>query len=164
MHIQNSAVSSPVERVDNPTVLEFKRCCDDVDWPLPSYGSEWASGLDLSAAVDTTITMAPGEIKLIPTGWAVAVPHGYEGQVRPRSGVAFKKGLTIINTPGTVDSDYRGEIFMAMVNLGSIPQEIKRGDRLAQLVIIKVERPQVKVMEVLSETIRGEGGFGSTGF
>jgi dUTP pyrophosphatase len=144
--------------------LEFKRCSPDESWPLPGYGSDWASGLDLSAAVESDITMAPGEIKLIPTGWAVAVPHGYEGQVRPRSGVAFKKGLTIINTPGTVDSDYRGEIFMAMVNLGAVPQVIKRGDRLAQLVIIKVERPRLEVREELSPTLRGDGAFGSTGF
>ncbi|MDR1313257.1 MAG: dUTP diphosphatase [Deltaproteobacteria bacterium] len=144
-------------------VLEFKRVDKDPDWPLPARGSEWASGLDLAAAVEGELTMSPGEIRLIPTGWAVAVPHGYEGQVRPRSGAASKRGLTVINTPGTVDSDYRGEISLAMVNLSGASQKIARGDRLAQLVIAKVERPKVVLKEELSETGRGEGGFGSTG-
>ncbi|MDR3153935.1 MAG: dUTP diphosphatase [Deltaproteobacteria bacterium] len=144
-------------------VLEFKRVDKDPSWPLPSRGSEWASGFDLPAAVEGELTMAPGEIRLVPTGWAVAVPHGYEGQVRPRSGTALKKGLTVINTPGTIDSDYRGEISLALVNLGREPQRISRGDRLAQLVIMKVERPRVVVVETLAETSRGAGGFGSTG-
>ncbi|MDR1040314.1 MAG: dUTP diphosphatase [Deltaproteobacteria bacterium] len=144
-------------------VLEFKRVDKDPAWPLPARGSEWASGLDLAAAVEGEITLAPGEIRLIPTGWAVAVPHGFEGQVRPRSGAAAKRGLTVINSPGTVDSDYRGEISMAMVNLSGKPQPVSRGDRLAQLVIIRVERPKVVLVEALSETGRGEGGFGSTG-
>jgi dUTP pyrophosphatase len=110
------------------------------------------------------VVLAPGERRLVPTGWAVAVPFGYEGQVRPRSGVAAKKGLTVINTPGTIDSDYRGEIFLAMVNLDSVPQELKRGDRLAQLVVSKVERPEVEIADELPATERGSGGFGSTGF
>jgi dUTP pyrophosphatase len=144
-------------------LIEFKRVDSDPAWPIPSRGSEWASGLDLAAAVEGEIVLAPGEIRLIPTGWAVAVPHGYEGQVRPRSGVAAKRGLTIINSPGTVDSDYRGAIFMAVVNLSGQSQKVARGDRLAQLVIARVERPRVVLKEVLSETERGEGGFGSTG-
>jgi dUTP pyrophosphatase len=149
----------PHEKVE----IEFKRVDSDPSWPLPARGSEWASGLDLAAAVEGEILLAPGEIRLIPTGWAVAVPHGFEGQVRPRSGAAAKRGLTIINTPGTVDSDYRGAVFMAIVNLSSQPQKVSRGDRLAQLVIARVERPKVVLKEVLSETVRGEGGFGSTG-
>jgi dUTP pyrophosphatase len=155
---------SPQEPSSNKLSLKFKRYTDDQSWPVPAYGSEWASGLDLAAAVPGPVTIAPGEIKLIPTGWAVAIPFGYEGQVRPRSGVAYKKGLTVINTPGTIDSDYRGEISLAMVNLGPVAQEVSRGDRLAQLVISKVERPGLEVLEVLPETVRGEGGFGSTGF
>ncbi|MDR2338547.1 MAG: dUTP diphosphatase [Deltaproteobacteria bacterium] len=155
----------PSQEASKPKpTLQFKRCCDDESWPVPAYGSQWASGLDLAAAVDGPFTIAPGEIRLIPTGWAVAVPYGYEGQVRPRSGVALKKGLTIINTPGTIDSDYRGEISLAMVNLGPVAQEVRRGDRLAQLVISKVERPSLEILEALSDTARGEGGFGSTGF
>ncbi|MDR2199156.1 MAG: dUTP diphosphatase [Deltaproteobacteria bacterium] len=144
--------------------LRFKRCAADPTWPAPAYGSEWASGLDLAACLDDPVVLAPGERRLVPTGWAVAVPFGYEGQVRPRSGVAAKKGLTVINTPGTIDSDYRGEIFLAMVNLDSVPQELKRGDRLAQLVVSKVERPEVEIADELPATERGSGGFGSTGF
>jgi dUTP pyrophosphatase len=147
-----------------PPVLAFKRCCADESWPLPSYGSKWAAGLDLAAAIDEPVTLRPGEVRLIRSGWAAAIPQGFEGQVRPRSGVALKKGLTIINTPGTIDSDYRGEICMAMVNLGQTPQEIRRGDRLAQMVIARVERPVLKVEESLPDTARGSGGYGSTGF
>jgi dUTP pyrophosphatase len=147
----------------SPTIL-FKRCLDDPAWPVPAFGSEWASGLDLAAALDGPVVMAPGEIRLIPTGWAVAIPNGYEGQVRPRSGVALRKGLTVINTPGTIDSDYRGEISLAMVNLGREPQTVSRGDRLAQLVISRVERPALRVAESLPGTARGDGAFGSTGF
>jgi dUTP pyrophosphatase len=154
----------PLNFQGGPPVLEFKRCSGDPDWPLPSYGSEWASGLDLAACVDAPFTLAPGEVRLVRSGWAAAIPCGFEGQVRPRSGVALKKGLTIINTPGTVDSDYRGEICMAVVNLGGVPQEVNRGDRLAQLVISRVERPRIEVRERLSETARGGGGYGSTGF
>ncbi|MDR2349354.1 MAG: dUTP diphosphatase [Deltaproteobacteria bacterium] len=144
--------------------LEIKRADGDDSWPLPSRGSEWASGLDLSAHVDEPVLIPKGEIRLIPTGWRVAIPPGYEGQLRPRSGVAFKRGLTVINSPGTIDSDYRGEIFLAMVNLGPVDQTVTRGERLAQLVISRVERPELVLKETLSDTPRGEGGFGSTGF
>jgi dUTP pyrophosphatase len=144
-------------------IVEFKRADEDESWPLPARGTEWASGLDLSAHLDEPVEISKGEIKLIPTGWRVAIPPGYEGQIRPRSGVAFKRGLTIINTPGTIDSDYRGEIFLAMVNLGPVSQIVTRGERLAQLVVSKVERPEVVLKEILTDTPRGEGGFGSTG-
>jgi dUTP pyrophosphatase len=143
--------------------LKFKRVTGDSEWPLPSYGSAEAAGLDLKAAVEAPVSIAPGAIKLIPTGWAVAVPCGYEGQVRPRSGLALKQGLTLINTPGTIDSDYRGEVGLAMINLGDKEVIINRGDRLAQLVINKVERPALMLAEDLEETVRGRGGFGSTG-
>jgi dUTP pyrophosphatase len=144
-------------------VLKFKRVSPDPDWPLPAYGSAKASGLDLKAAVTEPVRLAPGAIALIPTGWAVAVPDGYEGQVRPRSGLALRQGLTVVNTPGTIDADYRGEIGLAMINLGPKEVVVSRGDRLAQLVVGKVERPVVLAAEELEETARGAGGFGSTG-
>ncbi|MDR1545977.1 MAG: dUTP diphosphatase [Deltaproteobacteria bacterium] len=143
-------------------VVRFKRTVDDPDWPLPSWGSAKASGLDLAAAVTEPVTIAPGAIVLIPSGWSAAIPDGWEGQVRPRSGLALRHGLTVINAPGTIDSDYRGEIGLAMVNLGAQPVTVKRGDRLAQLVIARVERPEL-VQGELDVTDRGEGGFGSTG-
>ncbi|MDR1166736.1 MAG: dUTP diphosphatase [Deltaproteobacteria bacterium] len=160
--MSDSINPSDATRADSP-VLYFQRKAADPAWPLPARGSEWASGLDLSACVDADLTINAGEIKLIPTGWAVAVPHGYEGQVRPRSGVAAKLGLTVINTPGTVDSDYRGEIFIALVNLSGEPRAVSRGQRLAQLVICPVIRPQAVLVEELTETVRGSGAFGSTG-
>jgi dUTP pyrophosphatase len=140
-----------------------KRVASDPGWPAPSFGSPSAAGLDLAACLDEPVTIEAGAIRLIPTGWAVAIPEGYEGQVRPRSGVALKRGLTLINAPGTIDSDYRGEIGLAMINLGREAAVICRGDRLAQLVISRVFRPELAVIEVLSETERGEWGFGSTG-
>jgi dUTP pyrophosphatase len=144
-------------------VVRLKKVTDDPDWPAPSLGSKGAAGFDLAACLTEPIALAPGAIKLIPSGWAVAIPEGYEGQVRPRSGLALRQGLTLINTPGTIDSDYRGEIGLAVINLG--PQEaiIERGVRLAQLVINKVERPHLEICTELDETQRGQGGFGSTG-
>jgi dUTP pyrophosphatase len=147
---------------DSPPELRFKRVTDDPDWPLPTFGSAGSAGLDLAAAVTEPTTIAKGAVALIPTGWAVAVPAGFEGQVRPRSGLALRKGLTVINSPGTIDSDYRGEIGLAMINLGPEPVIVNRGDRLAQLVIARVERLVARIGE-LDETDRGEGGFGSTG-
>ena len=145
--------------------LEFKRVrpSEDADLPVPSWQTYGASGLDLAAGVREPLTLAPGGIALVPTGWAVALPAGYEGQVRPRSGLALKKGLTMVNSPGTIDWDYRGEIQLPMINLGPAPVIIRRGDRIAQLVVSKVERPTLEVVEVLSATGRGADGFGSTG-
>lgn len=147
-----------------PLRLEFKRLRpdEDADLPVPAWQTAGAAGLDLAAGVREPLTLAPGAIALVPTGWAVALPEGYEGQVRPRSGLALKKGLTLVNTPGTIDSDYRGEVQLPMINLGSEPVTIQRGDRVAQLVINKVEHPILLVVEELSDTIRGAGGFGST--
>ncbi len=144
--------------------LEFMRLRveEDLDLPLPARQTAGAAGLDLSAGVREAVTLAPGAIALIPTGWAVAIPEGYEGQVRPRSGLALKKGLTLVNTPGTIDSDYRGEIQLPMINLGSEAVAINRGDRVAQLIIAKVENPEILLVEELSRTRRGCGGFGST--
>jgi dUTP pyrophosphatase len=144
--------------------LEFKRVRpqEDGDLPVPAWKTAGAAGLDLAAGVREPLTLAPGAIALVPTGWALAIPEGYEGQVRPRSGLALKKGLTLVNTPGTIDSDYRGEVQLPMINLGLEPVTIQRGERVAQLVINKVERPAVLVVEELSDTVRGSGGFGST--
>ena len=145
--------------------LEFKRVrpLEDADLPVPAWQTAGASGLDLAAGVREPLSLAPGEIALVPTGWALALPTGYEGQIRPRSGLALKKGLTLVNTPGTIDCDYRGEVQLPMINLGPAPVTIRRGDRLAQLVVAKVERPLLFVVETLAPTDRGAGGFGSTG-
>jgi dUTP pyrophosphatase len=145
--------------------LELKkvRPLEDADLPVPAWQTAGASGLDLAAGVPEPLTLAPGDIALVPTGWAVALPVGYEGQIRPRSGLALKKGLTMANSPGTIDWDYRGEIQLAMINLGKTPVTIRRGDRIAQLVVAKTERPVLEVVETLSATDRGTEGFGSTG-
>lgn len=144
--------------------LEFKRVRpkEDGDLPVPAWQTAGAAGLDLAAGVREPLTLAPGAIALVPTGWAASIPEGYEGQIRPRSGLALKKGLTLVNTPGTIDWDYRGEIQLPMINLGPEAVTIQRGERVAQLVINKVERPLVVVVEELSDTVRGSGGFGST--
>lgn len=127
----------------------------------PQYASQGAAGLDLRSAID--VELAPMERKLVPTGVRVAIPTGHEGQVRPRSGLALKHGVGMVNAPGTIDSDYRGEICVLLINLGSDNVTFQRGDRIAQLVICPVARAELVQVEVLSETIRGEGGFGSTG-
>jgi dUTP pyrophosphatase len=133
--------------------------------PLPAYQSEHAAGLDLLAAVSSagSITIAPGARALVPTGLAIALPDGYEAQVRPRSGLAARDGLTILNSPGTIDADYRGEIQVLLVNLGSEPVVVSRGMRIAQLVIAPVVRAHIVETTSLDKTSRGSGGFGSTG-
>ena len=135
------------------------------DLPLPSYHSALAAGLDLIAAVpaDRALKLAPGARALIPTGIAVALPPGTEAQVRPRSGLAVRHGLTVLNAPGTIDADYRGEIQVLLVNLGGEAVAITRGMRIAQLVVATVARAQLREVESLDETTRGTGGFGSTG-
>ncbi|HMI40712.1 MAG TPA: dUTP diphosphatase [Sphingomicrobium sp.] len=129
--------------------------------PLPSYASEGAAGLDVVAAED--LTLAPGARHAVATGFAFAIPPGYEIQVRPRSGLALKHGITCLNTPGTIDCDYRGEVKVILANLGSEPFEVKRGERIAQLVPAPVLRAEFAEVESLDETHRGAGGFGSTG-
>lgn len=146
-----------------PVTLELKRLEHGRDLPLPAYQSVLAAGLDLLAAVDGTITLAPGARALVPTGLAMALPAGFEAQVRPRSGLAAKHGVTVLNTPGTIDADYRGELKVILINLGDDPFEISRGDRIAQMVIAPVLQADIVEVEVLSETERGSGGFGSTG-
>jgi len=141
--------------------ISRKEGCDDI--PLPRYMSEHASGMDICAAVEKDIILRPGERKLIPTGFSVAVPSGFEVQMRPRSGLAVKHGISIVNAPGTIDADYRGEIRIILINLGSEPFTIKRGMRIAQMVIQMV--PVCRLIEVdeLDETTRNTGGFGHTG-
>jgi len=135
------------------------------DLPLPSYQTAHAAGLDLLAAVSATdpVTLAPGERSLVPTGIAVALPEGYEAQVRPRSGLAVRHGLTVLNSPGTIDADYRGEIQVLLANLSNAQVTITRGMRVAQLVVAPVVRAQILEVASLDKTQRGSGGFGSTG-
>ena len=134
------------------------------DLPLPAYATADSAGLDLLAAIDTPIELAPGERKLVPTGLKIALPAGYEAQVRPRSGLALKHGITLLNSPGTIDADYRGEIGVILVNLGQQSFTIQRGERIAQMVVAPVSRLAWREQsEELTQTARGEGGFGSTG-
>ena len=131
--------------------------------PLPSYMSDHAAGLDLAADLDEPIELAPGARALVPTGLAIAIPPGYEGQVRPRSGRAVAEGLTVLNAPGTIDADYRGEVRVLVVNLGQATIRVSRGDRIAQLVVAPVVRVAWSEVATLPPTTRGGGGFGSTG-
>jgi dUTP pyrophosphatase len=133
------------------------------DLPLPSRATSGSSGFDLHAAVDTDQRIEPGARALIPTGLRIAVPHGYEAQVRPRSGLALRHGIVLPNSPGTIDSDYRGEIRVILLNAGSEPFTLRRGDRIAQLVIAPVVAAELQLVDELDETARGAGGFGHTG-
>jgi dUTP diphosphatase len=133
--------------------------------PLPTYHSEHAAGLDVVAGVpgNAPVELAPGARALIPTGFALELPPGFEAQLRPRSGLALKSGVTILNSPGTIDADYRGEVKLLLVNLGSEPFTVRRGERIAQLVVARVEHARIEPVPELGGTSRGEGGFGSTG-
>lgn len=135
----------------------------DIEVPIPRYQTEGAVGMDLSAAVASDVSIEHGERRLIPTGIAVAIPPGYEGQIRPRSGLALRHGVTVLNTPGTIDPDYRGELAVLLVNLGGAAFVVRRGDRIAQLVICPVARAELVEVASLDETARGGGGYGSTG-
>jgi dUTP pyrophosphatase len=130
--------------------------------PLPSYMTRLAAGMDLFAAVVEQTTILPGERKLVPTGIMVALPEGYEAEVRPRSGLALKHGVTLVNTPGTIDADYRGEVGVILINHGSMPFVVRRGDRIAQMVVHRICRVVWDACNVLSPTERGDGGFGHT--
>jgi dUTP pyrophosphatase len=149
------------ERVE----VRVTRLPHGADLPLPEYQSALAAGLDLLAAVpaDAPIELAPGERALVPTGIAIALPAGFEGQVRPRSGLASRHGVTVLNTPGTVDADYRGELQVILVNLGAGPFIVSRGMRIAQLVVAPVQRIKLVEVDALDTTVRAQGGFGSTG-
>jgi dUTP pyrophosphatase len=130
---------------------------------LPAYATTGAAGMDLCAALDRPVTLAPGARALVPTGIEIALPAGFEAQVRPRSGLALKHGVTVLNSPGTVDSDYRGEISVVLINLGEAPFSIARGDRIAQLVVAQVASARWAETAALAATARGRGGYGSTG-
>ena len=147
-----------------PTIhIRRLRSEEDADIPLPRYMTPQSAGLDICAALEENLTLACGQIALIPSGFAIALPSGYEAQIRPRSGLAVKHGIGIINSPGTIDADYRGEIKVGIINLGSEAYTIKRGDRIAQMVIQRVYQAQFRVVAELDETDRNDGGFGSTG-
>ncbi|NLX58472.1 MAG: dUTP diphosphatase [Phycisphaerae bacterium] len=146
-----------------PITLQIRRKpgCEDI--PLPRYMSDAAAGMDLCAANSEPIVLEPGQIRLVPTGLYVAIPRGYEGQVRPRSGLALKHGLTLVNAPGTIDADYRGEVGIIVGNIGSQPYTIERGTRIAQLVVAPVVQAEIEIVDELDATTRGHGGFGHTG-
>ena len=130
---------------------------------LPGYATGASSGVDLQAFIEEPIVLKPLDRALVPTGIFIGIPEGYEAEVRPRSGMAVKHGITVLNTPGTIDADYRGEVKVILINLGGEPFTVNSGDRIAQMVFKKVARVDWMAVEVLSETVRGEGGFGSTG-
>jgi dUTP pyrophosphatase len=144
------------------TVL-LQRLPHGADLPLPAYETEGAAGLDLRAAIAEPVTLAPGMRTLVPTGLSMQLPAGFEGQIRPRSGLALRHGVTVLNAPGTVDSDYRGEVSVVLINHGSEPFTVTRGDRIAQLVIAPVTHARLSEVAALDETARGAGGYGSTG-
>jgi len=150
--------------MDIPNVLFYQQP-EARDLPLPHYATEGAAGMDLRAAVpaEQALIIEPGKWALVPTGLRIALPHGYEAQVRPRSGLALKHGIGVLNSPGTIDEDYRGEIGIILFNFGSEPFQIQRGDRIAQMVFQKVEKLNVVACEELPESKRGDGGFGHTG-
>ena len=151
-----------MKRVDKVRV-KIRQLPGGEDLPLPTYMSKRASGMDLYAAVEKEVTIKPGRMMLIPTGIQVAIPAGFEGQIRPRSGLALKHGLSIVNSPGTVDSDYRGTVGVILINQGEKSFSIKRGDRIAQLVISPVVQAELEPVEELENTSRDQGGFGHTG-
>lgn len=143
--------------------LRIKRLEHGRDLPLPHYATPGAAGLDLLAAVAETLELAPGARLAVPTGIAIELPQGFEAQVRPRSGLALNHGITCLNTPGTVDSDYRGEVKVILINHGAAPFAITRGMKIAQMVIARHEQAEIEEVDALSDSVRGAGGFGSTG-
>ena len=147
-----------------PTIA-IRRLDHGRDMPLPAYETEQAAGMDLRAAIapEETLVLAPGKRVAIPTGLAIALPPGFEAQARPRSGLALKQGITLLNSPGTIDADYRGELKVILINHGTEPATIRRGERIAQVVIAPVTRAVLEEADTLDETERGAGGFGSTG-
>ncbi len=145
----------------DPITIAIRRLAHGADLPLPTYATAGAAGMDVVAA--ESLTLAPGARHAVATGFAIAIPSGYEVQVRPRSGLALKHGVTCLNTPGTIDSDYRGEVRVILANLGDAPFAVRRGDRIAQLVPAPVLRATLDEVVTLDDTVRGDGGFGSTG-
>ena len=147
----------------NSVRVELKRLPESEGLPLPAYMTAHAAGADLCAAIDVDLTLLPGARALVPTGFSIALPPGFEAQIRPRSGLALRSGVTCLNTPGTIDADYRGPVAVILANLGSEPVIIRRGDRIAQMIVAPVVQAQFDVVDELADTERGAGGFGSTG-
>ncbi|MAL79215.1 MAG: dUTP diphosphatase [Sneathiella sp.] len=147
----------------NDVTISITRLPHGADLPLPAYETADSAGMDIRAAVDEPVDIRPGGRALIPTGFKMALPRGYEAQIRPRSGLALKKGITLPNTPGTIDADYRGEVGIILMNMGEENFRIERGDRIAQMIIAPVLQARWQEVKTLDETTRGEGGFGSTG-
>lgn len=148
---------------NTPVPLMIRRLPHAADLPVPAYMSAGAAGCDLAAAIAEPVLLAPGRRALIPTGFAIALPRGFEAQVRPRSGLALRHGITTLNSPGTIDSDYRGEVHVLLVNLGDEPVMVRRGDRIAQMVVAPVARAEWHLVGELPPSDRGSGGFGHTG-
>ncbi len=148
---------------DCPIKIRVRRKPGCADVPLPAPGSAHAAGLDIAAAVEGPVTLAPGQIRLIPAGFYMALPPGWEAQIRPRSGLALRHGVTCVNSPGTIDADYRGEVAVVLGNFGREPFVVTRGMRIAQMVVKPAYRVELVVVEELDETARGHGGFGHTG-
>lgn len=147
-----------------PTIKILRlRPATESDIPLPRYMTPQSAGMDICAAIENELTLEKGEITLLPTGFAIALPPGFEAQIRPRSGLAVKYGIGLINSPGTIDADYRGEVKIALINLGQAPYTFHRGDRIAQMVIQKVYQAQLQAVLQLDDTTRSTGGFGHTG-
>ena len=142
-------------------LLKIKKGCEDL--PIPKYATSGSSGLDLSADVEGEVVLMPGEIKLISSGIYISIPEGYEAEIRPRSGLALKHGISLVNTPGTIDSDYRGLLSLIMINHGKEPFTIRRGERVAQMVIKEVIKADIEITDGLGDTVRSSGGFGHTG-
>jgi dUTP pyrophosphatase len=157
-----AAVGSSILRGMANPIIQLLRC-GPVSVPIPRYATDHAAGLDLHAAIETATTLRPGMRKLIPTGLRAAIPVGFEGQVRPRSGLALRHGITVLNSPGTIDADYRGEIGIVLINHGQETVTLNPLERIAQLVIAPATRAQLELVERLDVTPRGEGGYGSTG-
>ena len=149
----------------SPPTIRFRRIdpAADADIPLPRYMTPQAAGMDLHAALTQDLIMESGDIRLVPTGLMMAIPNGYEAQIRPRSGLAVKHGIGLINSPGTIDADYRGEVQVALINLGKHPYTVRRGDRIAQMIIHRVYQAELEEVGFLDETSRNAGGFGHTG-
>jgi dUTP pyrophosphatase len=147
----------------NDVAIAMQRLPHGADLALPALATDFSAGADLVAAVTESVVLAPGQHALIPTGFAIQLPGGYEAQVRPRSGLAIEHGVTILNSPGTIDADYRGEVGVVLINHGAEPFNVTRGMRIAQIVVAPVNRAQWREVDALDETQRGDGGFGSTG-
>jgi dUTP pyrophosphatase len=163
MSKDEATAAGTISRMSATITLLIRRLPGSEDLPLPLYQSSHAAAMDLAAAVPAAVTLAPGARAVVPCGFSIAVPEGFEGQVRPRSGLAARHGVTVVNAPGTIDADYRGEVMVALINLGHAPFTVERGMRIAQLLVAPVSRVSWTEVDELPPTVRGAGGFGHTG-